>query len=474
MMTPEVRPSMAGEPVSCGQVVGQAHHQHALCADALDEARLEVVQLGPEERLALGPRGDDVRHRRALEEQQAVLVERHQLTELVDGRLDDLVEVEAGGRPRRDVVEQLRLARRLLLAGEQRGVVDGERRRVADRRRRVELRLREGPLGAALDQLHGADDAVLDDQGQRGPALELVVLVDLAHGRREPRVAQRPDHRRPLGLDHLAGDGRVGQRQALTHPRLVHLAVAHAHQRVQLVALDDGDLALVDADALAQPPRGREERRLQVEAAGQLQRRLAHQRHPPQVVVQLPVQGGVGDGLARDLRQADRDLLPREPARLAVHQRDEADDVAVADQRYVEALAVAPLAGLLDLVRGRGGVGQDVGAADRPPLLHGLEERAAVRPAGTARRRGPRPSPRRWRRGSRPRRRPGGRRRRGRRPRPPGCAARRCAGRRPRRASRRTPCPSPRAAAGRGCRPRGAPPASPSRTIRPAGGRRCG
>ena len=28
--------------------------------------------------------------------------------------------------------------------------------------------------------------------------------------------------------------------------------------------------------------------------------------------------------------------IPREPARLAVHQRDEADDVAVADERHVE------------------------------------------------------------------------------------------------------------------------------------------
>ena len=229
------------------QVVRQAHDEHPLRADALDEAGVEVVETDSEQRLTLGSRGDDPRHGLPLEQQQTVLVEAHQLAELVDGRLHDLFEVEAGGRPRGDVVEQLRLARRLLLTREQRGVVDGERGRVADRGRRVDLGLGERALGAALDELHGADHPVLDDQRQRGPALALVVLVDLVHGRREPRVAQRPDHRRPLGLDHLAGHRRVGQRKPLPHPLLVHFTVADAHQGVQLVALDHGDLALVDA-----------------------------------------------------------------------------------------------------------------------------------------------------------------------------------------------------------------------------------
>ena len=97
------------------------------------------------------------------------------------------------------------------------------------------------------------------------------------HGRREPRVAQRPDHRRPLGLDHFARHGGVFKRQPLAHPLLVHRAVHHAHQRVQLGTLDHRDLALAHAHTLAQPIGGGEQRRPEVEVAGELERRFAHQ-----------------------------------------------------------------------------------------------------------------------------------------------------------------------------------------------------
>ena len=107
-------------------------------------------------------------------------------------------------------------------------------------------------FGAALHELDGADDAVLDDQRQRGPALLLVVPVDLVHLGREARVAQRRHDRRPFGLDDLARDGGVGQCEVLADPLLVHSAVLDPHDRAQPVALDHGDLAFGHADAVAE------------------------------------------------------------------------------------------------------------------------------------------------------------------------------------------------------------------------------
>ena len=155
-----------------GDVVGQAQDADAQGGDALRDPGPEVLDADAEQVLSLRPGGDDLPHRVVLQQQQGVGVERHQLPELVDGRLDDLAEVEAGGRPPGDLVEQPRLARRLLLACEEGRIVDGQRRGVADGRGGVQLGLRERPLGAVLDQLHGADHAILDDEREDRPALE--------------------------------------------------------------------------------------------------------------------------------------------------------------------------------------------------------------------------------------------------------------------------------------------------------------
>ena len=360
------------------QVVRQAHHQDGLRRDAVDEPRVELAERDADERLGLRPRPDDPADGRAVEQQEAELVERHELAELVDGRLHDLFEVETGGRPRRDVVEQPGLAGRLLLALEQGGVVDRERRRVADGGGRVELRLRERPLGIALDEFHRADHPVLDDQRQRRPALVLVVLVDLVDGRREPRIAQRSDRRRPLRLDHFAGHRGVLERQPLPDPLLVHAATGHAHERVQLGALDHRDLTLVDAHALAQAVPGGDQRGPQVEVAGELERRFAHQRHTAQVLVQLPVERRVGDRLARHLREPHHQLLVGERPGLPVGQGDEADDVAVADQRHVKRGCVAPVQRILHLHDGHALVVQDVRSGHGAPGLESFDEGAVV------------------------------------------------------------------------------------------------
>ena len=166
-----------GRPGQGREVVGQAHDEHPFARDALDEPGLEVVERDADQRVGGGSRADHLPHLHPVEQEQSVLLERHQRAQLVDGRLHDLFEVEAGGRPRRDVVEQLRLARRLLLAREERRVVDGEGGGVADGRRRVQLGLRERPLRAALDQLHRADHPVLDDQREGRPALSSKPLL---------------------------------------------------------------------------------------------------------------------------------------------------------------------------------------------------------------------------------------------------------------------------------------------------------
>ena len=141
MMTPEARPSIAGDPASGGRSSGRRTTVTPSAAMRSMNPGPKSSSSRPTSASAAGREPMTLSDLRALEQEQAVLLERHQLPELVDGRLDDLFEVEAGGRPRGDVVEQLRLARRLLLAREQRRVVDGERRGVADRRGRVQLGL---------------------------------------------------------------------------------------------------------------------------------------------------------------------------------------------------------------------------------------------------------------------------------------------------------------------------------------------
>jgi len=350
--------------------------------DALrDESRSELVveRVGTQSHVgnARAPRADGVLHGLAAEDQQGVLLEVDQVSELVDRGSGDLVEVEARGRSRGDVVEQLCLARRPLFAREQRRVVDRERSGMTDRRRGIQVGLGERPFGAVLDELHGSDRPFFDDQRQRHPALAFVSPTKLEGGPREARVAQRLDDRRLSCLEHFPCDGSGCQRKAVTGGGIVDLALAHAHQEAQLVAVDDPELAFVDIDDLAEPPRRGTQRLLQVEAGGQLQGRLADQRHPSQVVVQLAVEHGVADRLAGDLGQAEDDLVALEATGLVVHQGEEADHVAAADQRDVQTLPVVPLARLPDLLRSHGRVVEHIGRVDDAALEPGAPESAA-------------------------------------------------------------------------------------------------
>ncbi len=249
---------------------------------------------------------------------------------------------------------------------------------MADGRRSVELALRERALGAALHELYGADHAVLDDQRQGGPALLREVLVDLVHLRREPRVAQRAHDRRPFGLDDLTRHGGVRQRQVLADPALVHVAAGDPHQGAQPVALDHRDLALGHADAVAEPLGGGDQRVAQVEAAGQLEGRFAHERHPAHALVELAVEARVGHGLAGDLRQADDDVGTRERPLLPVADIDEADQLAPRQQGDRHDRLVAPSARVLAVAFEHVRVVQDVQPDHGPSRGRGFDEGAGL------------------------------------------------------------------------------------------------
>ena len=178
-----------------GRLVGQTEQQDVLLLDGGQEVRSQVGRAQAGQQLGLITRRDDALDAIVRDEHQAVALEREELAQLGDGRLDDLFEIEAGGRPLGDLVEQLGLAVRDPLAGEQPCVLDGDGGDVADGRRRLELLVAHESLGVMVEQVDGADDLLAGDQGQGGPGGLVVIRGKLALARGQPRIVAAHDHR---------------------------------------------------------------------------------------------------------------------------------------------------------------------------------------------------------------------------------------------------------------------------------------
>ena len=117
---------------------------------------------------------------------------------------------------------------------------------------------------------------------------------------------------------------------------------------------------------------------LEIEGRGELECRLGHEGHAPGVGVELAVELGVRQRLTGELGETHDEILLGELVGLAAVELEEADRLAVREQRHVERPAVAPAQRLAALVLGGLRLFKDVAGDHGAALGQRLDEGPVV------------------------------------------------------------------------------------------------